>query len=291
MRGDGSTRISMTSLRLFAVLLLASLTFAPAAADPAPDAAPGWRTLEPGLDLGEFRAPRPSTVGDSQVTIARVDPARFTLDIYSAIGLKLPQGLPIDGWARREGLAAAINAGMFTPEGASAGYGRAGDVTLNPAWKPNYGAVLALSPDDPRLPAATILDPECDDVKALEKHYRVVLQSMRMIDCKGANLWQKSQKIWSTAALGVDDQGRMLFIHARSPWDVHDFNDALLELPLGLRRAMYLEGGPEASLSIDAGGVSIMRVGSWETGFNENDDNKQPWTLPIVIGARRVKAP
>jgi hypothetical protein len=83
----------------------------------------------------------------------------------------------------------------------------------------------------------------------------------------------------------------VLFIHARSPWDVHDFIDALQELPLGLRRAMYLEGGPEASLSLDAGGAAILRVGSWETGFNENDDNVRPWALPNIIGARRIKAP
>jgi hypothetical protein len=122
----------------------------------------------------------------------------------------------------------------------------------------------------------------------MEKHYRVVLQSMRMVDCKGANRWQKSARIWSTAALAIDGQGRVLLIHARSPWDVHDFIEILLELPLGVRRAMYLEGGPEASLSLEAAGVSIVRVGSWETGFNENDGNVQPWALPNVIGARRT---
>ena len=39
----------------------------------------------------------------------------------------------------------------------------------------------------------------------------------------------------------------MLFIHARSPWDMHDFIVNLQKLPLGIVRAMYLEGGPEAS--------------------------------------------
>ncbi len=34
-------------------------------------------------------------------------------------------------------------------------------------------------------------------------------------------------------------------------------------------------------------GVSIVRVGSWETGFDENDDNVRPWPLPNIIGARR----
>jgi phosphodiester glycosidase len=273
----------MRSLALFAVvaacaaLILAALPACPA---PLPVAQPGWRTLEPGLDVGEFEAPHPSPVGDSRITVVRIDPARFKLNLYSVIALKLPEALPIDAWTQQQRLAAVINAGMFGPDGRTTGYGRVGDVTLNPVWKPNYGAFLALAPDDPKLPAATILDAECDDVETMEKHYRVVLQSMRMIDCKGANRWQKSPRIWSTAALAIDDRGRVLFIHARSPWDVHDLIEILL--------AMYLEGGPEASLSLATVDLSIVLVGSWETGFNENDGNVKPWPLPNVIGARRM---
>jgi hypothetical protein len=267
----------------YATAMLASV---PANADPVSASQPGWRTLEPGLDFGEFKAPHPSAVGDSQISVVRIDPAHFKLDLYSARALKLPQSLPINAWMQQQHLTAAINAGMFELDGRTTGYSRIGSATLNPVWKPDYSAFLAIDPDSPNLPLATILDPECDDVKALEKHYRVVLQSIRMIDCKGANRWRKSSRVWSTAALAVDDKGRVLFIHARSPWDVHDFIQILLELPLGVRRAIYLEGGPLASLALDAGGASIVRTGSWETGFNENDDIAKPWPLPNIIGAR-----
>jgi hypothetical protein len=54
-----------------------------------------------------------------------------------------------------------------------------------------------------------------------------------------------------------------------------------------VRRAMYLEGGPEASLSLATSGRSFVQVGSWETGFNENDDNLRPWPLPNIIGVQR----
>src|SRR5262249_2606672 len=177
---------------------------------------------------------------------------------------------------------------MFEPGGRTTGYARSGRVTLNPDWKPNFGAFLAAGPDTPGLPPVTILDAECDDVKAVEGHYSIVLQSIRMIDCKGVNRWQASPRVWSMAALGIDDQGRVLLIHARSPWDVRSFGEMLLKLPLGIRRAMYLEGGPEASLSLMAAGVSIIHVGSWETGFNENDHNTEAWPLPNVIGVRRL---
>jgi hypothetical protein len=258
-----------------------------AIAEPTSTAQEGWRALEPGLDLGQFKAPIASIAGDGAISVVRIEPARFEFDLLSAGALKLPQSLTIDAWMKQHGLAAAINAGMFEPGGRTTGYSRIGDAVLNPKRKTAYEAYLALDPDDPKLPAATILDPECDDVKALETHYRVILQSIRMIDCKGVNRWQKSARAWSTAALAIDDQGRVLMIHARSPWDVHDFIEILLKLPLGIRRAMYLEGGPEASLSLEGGGVSMLRIGSWETRFNENDANAAPWPLPNVIGVKR----
>ena len=249
----------------------------------------GWQTLEPGLELVEVKAPKPSAVGDSRITAVRIDAARFRFDLLSVVDLKLPEALTVDAWTSRYHLVAAINAGMFELDRrTTTGYGRVGATLLNPKWKPTYQSFLALDPDDPKLPAATLLDPECDDVKKVERHYRVVLQGPRMVDCKGTNRWAKAARSWSTAALAIDDRGRILFIHARSPWPVHDFIENLLALPLGIRRAMYLEGGPEASLSLAAPGASFVRVGSWETGFNENDDNRALWELPNVLGVRRV---
>jgi hypothetical protein len=50
---------------------------------------------------------------------------------------------------------------------------------------------------------------------------------------------------------------------------------------------MYLEGGPEASLYVKDGDFEAMHIGSYETGFNENDDNHTFWALPNIIGVRR----
>lgn len=270
-------------MRFGAALLLAlALPSHPACAE-----AGQWRSLEPGLDLGEFTALRPSSVGNSRITVLRVDPAKFSLGLHSANALKLPEALPINGWMREQKLVAAINAGMFEPDGSTTGYSRIGTDVLTSAWKAEYGAFLAFDPADASLPAVSILDSECDDVRALEKRYRVVLQSMRLVDCKGANLWQPSRRTWSTAALGVDNGGRVLFIMARSLWDVHDFIDNVKALPIGLVRAMYLEGGPEASLAVEAGGVSLLQLGGRDASFSGNDSVSRAWKLPNVIGVRR----
>jgi hypothetical protein len=65
------------------------------------------------------------------------------------------------------------------------------------------------------------------------------------------------------------------------------FNRRLLALPLGIAPAMHVEGGPEASLSIHAGGVDLDLDGSYETGFNENDDERAQWPIPNVLAVRR----
>ena len=67
-----------------------------------------------------------------------------------------------------------------------------------------------------------------------------------------------------------------------------DFNRMLLSTPLDVKRAMHAEGGPEASLSIHAGGIDLDLSGSFETGFNENNANLRQWAIPNVLG---VSAP
>jgi hypothetical protein len=66
-----------------------------------------------------------------------------------------------------------------------------------------------------------------------------------------------------------------------------ELNRLLLALPLGIVRAMHLEGGPEASLSIHAGGVDLDLCGSFETGFVPDDSNRVQWALPAVLGVAR----
>ena len=100
------------------------------------------------------------------------------------------------------------------------------------------------------------------------------------------NVWTQQARRWSIAAIAQDQSGRILFLHTRSPLPVHDFINAVQALPLSVARAMYQEGGPEATLYVKAGGFELERAGSYETGFTENDDNGEAWPLPNVFGIR-----
>jgi Phosphodiester glycosidase len=244
--------------------------------------AAAWEALEPGLEVADFVGP-PSGIGDRHIRVLRVDPARFQLELGSASAAKDGRPLTAREWVAQKGALAAINASMFRDDGrTSVGLMRTRAHVNNPRLA-KQNAVLAFDPRSGKLPQVELLDRACDDFAAASAAYGTLVQSIRMISCDGHNVWAPSARKWSTAAIGTDTSGRVLFIHARTPWPVHELTAALLGLPIDLRRAMYVEGGPEAQLFIRAGGRELEAVGSFETGFNENDDNHEAWPIPNVV--------
>lgn len=246
--------------------------------------AESWTPLAPGLELLEVTSPVPSTVGDSTVRVVRVDPERWELEL--AMAMREEHG-PISApqWAERHELAVVINAAMFEPSGRSTFFMVDGAVANNPTLRADKD-VLAFGAVASGTPPVAIIDRGCDDFAVERKKYTTFVQSIRMLSCDGRNVWSQSTRIWSHAAIGVDSSGRVLLIHARSPWSTHDFIDIVRALPLDLARLQYAEGGPEASLAVKVGPHEHSLVGSYETGFFESDANTRAWSLPSVIGVR-----
>ncbi len=281
-----------------AVLGLGLMTAAAAPPAPAAGTAPGgapapsmeggsWRSFEPGLDWGEFPSPRPSDRGDSMIRALRIDPARFALRLMNASAPAQGRRLTARQWSARGGLVAAINASMYQTD-----LRRSVSLMRTPGHVNNSHlsrdrAVLAFDPLEPRLPAVALLDRDCDDFESLRGRYATLVQSIRMISCRGANVWRQQPRRWSAAAIGLDARGRILFLHARSPWSTHDLIDILLALPLSLTRAMYVEGGPEAQLYVRSGGEEHEWVGGFENGSGGADDNQVAWPVPNVVGVVR----
>ena len=105
-----------------------------------------------------------------------------------------------------------------------------------------------------------------------------------MISCDGRNVWSQQARKWSRSAIATDTSGNVLFLHVRTPFSTHDLIDILMDLPLDISRAMYVEGGPEAQLYARSGTQEYEFVGSYESGFNENHDNVHAWPVPNVVG-------
>lgn len=250
----------------------------------------GWSQLEEGLLFRSFETKKKAKYGNSRLSVLKTNLKHHDLVLLTAHELK-NEGRIAPEWANEYDLVAVTNAGMFESNLQSTGYLKNGNYFNNPVFKENYHAFLAFNPkpnENQKSPLVQIIDKKCQPnyLSELEK-YASISQSLRMINCWGQNVWLPQPKIWSIAALAVDKENHLLFLYSRSPYSVHRFNQEILALPLDLKQAMYLEGGPEASLYIQTPEFQFEGIGSYETGFNEDNDNKEFWPIPNVLGLKR----
>ena len=286
------------------------------------NAAEPWIQLEPGLDLASFPAYIPSGPDDAYlqkdaITVLRIQPDKFEFVLLTS-SEKGTQLTPAQ-WAEHNGLTAVINASMYLPDNrTSTGYLRNGDHINNGYVNKRFGSFFVASPVEnvadnatnstlpagsrtaPQsnatlqtnstaqptpLPLAAILDKQADDWERLIKHYRIVVQNFRMINAARVPLWPEDGDAFSIAAVAMNDTQDILFIHCRPPLTVRQLTDSLLELPLGIVRAMYVEGGPQASLHIRTGSMRKTWSGRHASDFWSGAQTE--WMLPNILGIRR----
>jgi phosphodiester glycosidase len=246
-----------------------------------------WRTLEPGLEYAPCRIAGPGGTKPCTLHIVRVDPDRAHVRacLASEAG---GSAKTAEEWCARAKLAVAINAGMFADDGRSnVGYLRHGTHRNNPRWN-GYRSVLALSPRREGLPSVRWVDLDVTPPGASGvSEYDLVVQNLRLIKAPGHNVWKETGREWSEAAVALGRGRQLYFLFSRTPFSMHEWNERILSLPLGIVQAMHVEGGPEASLSIHAGGVDIDLCGSYESGSLENESNARQWPIPNVLGVER----
>lgn len=242
-----------------------------------------WKEIDAGLHLGEISSKVKSDYGDSKITILKINPEYYNFDliISKENGEK---NKTAKEWAEARGLPAVINAGMYQS-----------DLKTNIGFMKNYdfinnkninrdNAILAFNRKDKTVPQIQIIDRKCQGWEDLIEKYNSLSQGIRMVDCNQKNRWSPQNKKWSTSTIALDKSGNALFIFSRSPYSMHDFTNTIINSSLDVHNMMYLEGGPEASFYLNHKGIEVKKVGSYETNFNENDDNNFFWTIPNVIG-------
>lgn len=244
----------------------------------------GWQPLDKGIELGTFRSPLPSDVGDSLIRVLRIDPQHYRLRLLNTSAI--PNGTPITPrqWSRQNGLTAVINASMYqTDYKTSVSLMRKKGHINNPRLSKDM-SILAFDKLDNSVSEVKIIDRQCEDFNYWKKKYATLIQSIRMISCTGKNVWKQQPRRWSTSAVGIDSQNNVLFIHVRSLYSTHDLINILKTLPLNISRAMYTEGGPQAQLYIRVPDKEFEFVGSYEVGSSDANKGSLPWPLPNVIG-------
>ena len=247
-----------------------------------------WLAVEPGLCLARlYSASPPATI-----VALRVEPNhfRFSLHMASHEG-KRPKALV--QWAEEQDLAAAINASMYLPDArTSTGYMRGAGHVNNTRVGGRLGAFFVAEPLDPALPAARLLERDSEpDVRATLERYQIVVQNFRLIGTGKRIFWPQGGAATSIAAVGQDKAGRILFLHCREPITPHDFARLLLDAPLDITTAMYVEGGVEAGMLLRERGPqarTYVWTGRRKVPFLSDGDT--PALLPNVLGIRRREA-
>jgi hypothetical protein len=261
----------------------------PAPAELARDAAPApvdpcaaeAHSLPPGITATRIALGVASATGEPAcLDVVHVDLARYRVRVLSAA--RDGGAHPAPAWRETYHLAAVINAGMFHDDGTPVGLVIEDGHALS-ADNAKYPGILAFDPRTPTDPPALATGRDCAgfDLTALEHRYRSLIQAPRLLGCDGAALPWADTKRYSAAAIGLARDGSLVLLHARSAVHMSELATSLSRLDLA--GALFLEGGPEASLLVD-GDPPLARVGSFETGFVENDGNQAFWWLPNVVG-------
>jgi len=248
-----------------------------------------WRPLAPGLELREFLVP--DQAGDlagqqGDMAVLRIDPARYSLSLGTA--LNTGELRSMQDWSIQMGFTAVINAGMFRSDDRlrSTGYMRDANVVVNSFINPGYGAFLAFRPRTASLPYLRWVDRKTDpDWQTVLEQYDGVIQNYRLISRDRENLWEPGESRHSTAAVAMDKDGKLLFIHCRPRVSMHEFAQALIDLPLDLTGAMYVEGGADAAMFVDTGDFVGRWVGEYQSDFFQGS-NRHFWPAPNVLGIR-----
>lgn len=243
---------------------------------------------EPGIVVERIRAPVAPEVsaGNRIITLVRVDLSKYRLRILTEERHGERRSVP--RWVRDHGLAGAINAGMFLPNGRSVGFMMQDGTVASNRRVTKYHGVVGFGPRSTAAPLAIGGRGCAHGLDAFSRRYRNVLQAYRMIDCRGRAVAWPNRKRYSAAGFGVDDQGRAVFMHTRTPYRMEVLNRMLAD-GHGLRGMIYMEGGPEASLVVNAEGHRVAEIGSYEDGFNENDDNDVFWQVPNVVAFESIE--
>jgi hypothetical protein len=190
-------------------------------------------------------------------------------------------------WCRDFGLVAAINAGMYGKDFlTNVGYLQNGTYIQNKRWSRGYKSVLAFDSRRIDIPQAIMIDLDEPDAMKKVQDYNVVIQNLRLIKGDGVNVWGKSEKKWSEAAVGMDRSGRILFMFCRSPYSMVEFNEIVKSSGLAVMRLMHMEGGPVASMSVRSRNLNLDISGSYETDMKKDDMNEMQWPIPNVIGVQ-----
>ncbi len=249
-----------------------------------------WKEVSNGIFYTETDAPKVSILGDSKLTVFKIDPKKTVFDLHCAsAGNKEPRC--VDHWSDSLGFQLVFNAGMYDLSKPLVSRGLLKTSTHTNQWEihPTFNAMLVMQPKDSLKPAVDILDLTTHAYSDFKNDYAVFAQGLRMLDDNGNPIyWKKKAQSCSMMVAAMDSEGFFYVVFTRSPYYQNEMMDFLHAFPVKLRNAIYLEGGPETSVFFHYGATYISKVGSYVSQTYANDKNAVFWPLPNIIGVKSI---
>jgi uncharacterized protein YigE (DUF2233 family) len=269
-----ATRVPVGRLAALAAVVVAGLAIARAAR------APHWRELMPGVEFATLRGEPYCRSGSSAIALLRLDPARVRLRALHFLREPDHEPLTIAEWMHRTGAVAVFNAGQYYPDFTYMGLFVSGGEIVSKRLHPGFRAALVAEPDGRdslRGRRARVLDLARDPLDADRPGWREVAQSFMLFDRDGAPRVRQSDQIAGRTAVGEDAEGRIVVVTSEGGYTLWDFARLLRGAHLGLANAMSMDGGREAQMVVDAGGLQYASYGRDPRG------SPAPAPLPAVV--------
>jgi len=226
--------------------------------------------------------------GSGLLTLFYFQPEYFELRLLTAAG----QGpaRPADEWLEDFGLLAVINASMYLPNQRSTGFMVDHEHSNNPAVNPRFGGFLAFGSSDSTVGPWHFAGSDCEgfSLQELRERYPVVVQNYRLLDCVGEVFEWSDDRSYSSAAIGLDKRGWLVFAHSGTTCKPQEFARWLALPRFGITAAHFVEGGPEASLMLRHGAQEFRVTGSWP-GVRGSGFRDVPNVLGVVPRGEKVR--
>lgn len=248
--------------------------------------------MDEGIQYCEIQAPKITKIGDYKINLLKIEPKLYDFHLIVATENDSLQRTVKD-WCILKDLIIGINAGMYGGKNKlmNVGYMSNYKHVNNSELKENYKAVVAFNPKDTSEVPLKIVDLEKDNWNFYKNKYNSFTQCMRLIDgdSKAVHWKQKFKMRSSIISLATDKDNNILIIFSRSPFTPNEFSHFLLQMPLNIKSAVYLEGGPEASFYFNNGSFEMEKIGSYVSRTFAHDRNSQFRKIPNIIGVSYKK--